>query len=93
MPVPTSPLLHPSPYQNDDWELIGRDPRSISFAEYTAAGIDLARTPTKSIRQKCLDCSGGSVGEVRKCIATGCALWPFRMGQHPLARKEAIATV
>ena len=40
-------------------------------------------TPVKSIRKKCLDCSGGSVKEVRECEITDCALYPFRMGKNP----------
>lgn len=41
-----------------------------------------ATTPTKAIRAKCLDCSGGSVSEVRKCAAKVCPLFPFRMGYN-----------
>ena len=36
-----------------------------------------------AIRQKCLDCSGGRPGEVRKCTAVACDLWPYRMGGDP----------
>jgi len=35
-------------------------------------------TPLKAIRAKCLDCSGGSAQEVRKCPVKTCPLWPFR---------------
>ena len=34
----------------------------------------------KAIRAQCLECSGDSFAEVRKCPAKGCALWAFRMG-------------
>jgi hypothetical protein len=37
---------------------------------------------TKAIRMKCLDCSGGQQAEVRKCPATNCPLWRYRMGRE-----------
>lgn len=40
----------------------------------------------QAIRHKCLDCSGGSVTEVRLCHLTGCSLWPYRMGRNPDAK-------
>lgn len=43
-------------------------------------------TPMKAIRKNCLDCSGGSVGEVRECVITDCPLYNFRLGKNP-ARK------
>jgi hypothetical protein len=39
-------------------------------------------TRTKAIRMKCLDCSGGQQAEVRKCPATNCPLWRYRMGRE-----------
>ena len=39
-------------------------------------------TRTKAIRLKCLDCSGGQLAEVRKCPATNCPLWRYRMGRE-----------
>lgn len=39
--------------------------------------------PVKAIRLKCLDCSGGSSGEVEKCPIADCALYPFRFGKNP----------
>lgn len=35
---------------------------------------------SKAIRMKCIDCSGGNMAEVRKCPATNCPLWRYRMG-------------
>jgi hypothetical protein len=35
------------------------------------------------IRAKCIDCSGGSESEARKCTAIRCALWPNRMATNP----------
>ena len=41
------------------------------------------RSPIKAIRAHCIECSGGKVGEVKKCTAYRCPLWPFRMGKNP----------
>lgn len=38
------------------------------------------RSRKKAVREKCIDCCGGVRAEVRKCPATNCPLWPFRMG-------------
>lgn len=48
------------------------------------------KTPIKAIRAKCVDCSGGSTAEVRRCQVFDCPLWSFRMGQRPntLAKKR-----
>lgn len=43
----------------------------------------------KAIRLKCLDCSGGNSAEVRRCPATNCALWPYRMGRVKLSENTA----
>jgi hypothetical protein len=40
-------------------------------------------TPVKAIRQHCIECSGGSRKEVRECVITDCALYPFRFGTNP----------
>lgn len=37
-------------------------------------------TRGQAIRMKCVDCCGGIRAEVRKCTATECPLWPYRMG-------------
>ena len=36
----------------------------------------------KAIRLKCIDCCCGNTAEVRKCPATSCPLWRFRMGKE-----------
>lgn len=36
----------------------------------------------KAIRLKCLDCCCGQAAEVRKCPATNCPLWRYRMGRE-----------
>ena len=40
-------------------------------------------TPLKAIREKCLDCCGGSAHEVRLCTCEKCALYRFRFGKNP----------
>ena len=37
---------------------------------------------SKAIRLKCLDCCMGQSAEVRKCPATKCPLWRYRMGKE-----------
>lgn len=39
-------------------------------------------TRTKAIRMKCLDCTCDQPAEVRKCPATNCPLWRYRMGRE-----------
>ena len=41
--------------------------------------IDITRA--KAIRLFCIDCSGGSLKEVRLCPKIKCHLYPFRMGR------------
>lgn len=41
------------------------------------------QTPMKSIRSKCLDCSGGQPKEVRSCPHEDCSLYPYRFGKNP----------
>ncbi len=40
-------------------------------------------TPINAIRAKCIDCSCGSLREVRECHMKDCTLWPYRMGKRP----------
>lgn len=53
----------------------------------TLTGYDFTKdaplTPMKAIRQKCLECQGGSSNEVKSCHITDCTLWPFRLGRNP----------
>lgn len=39
-------------------------------------------TRAKAIRLKCLDCCCGNNAEVRRCPATKCPLYPYRMGKE-----------
>ena len=48
-------------------------------------------TPLRAIRAKCIDCSAGSMKEVRECVMLDCALYPYRLGKSP-NRKPRILT-
>lgn len=39
-------------------------------------------TRKQAIRAKCIDCSGGSRAEVKRCESEECPLWPYRLGTH-----------
>jgi hypothetical protein len=45
-------------------------------------GNKMNRTPLKSIRTKCIECSGSS-RSVRSCTFSNCALFPYRFGRNP----------
>jgi len=81
--------LVPSPYAVDGHYLIGRDPRDLpeDLRDELAAEWGKAKNPVKAIRAKCIECSGGSMAEARKCVSYDCALWPFRMGVNIFRRK------
>lgn len=84
----THPLLQTSPHEADAGNLIGRDPRTISAAEFEQHLPD-APVGLQAIRAKCVDCAGGSFSEVLKCVAVTCPLWPLRMGTKPRGMREA----
>lgn len=48
-------------------------------------------TPLRAIRAKCIDCSAGSMKEVRECVMLDCHLYPYRFGKSP-NRKPRILT-
>jgi hypothetical protein len=37
----------------------------------------------EAIRFKCIDCSNGSISNVKSCVISDCCLYPFRMGCRP----------
>ena len=82
-----SVYLEPSPIRADGGNEVGKVPASISRDDLLALGHP--ESPIKAIRAKCVDCSGGSESEARKCVAFGCALWPFRMGVNPFHARAA----
>jgi len=65
--------------------LVGRLPRKIETDDLRALGHP--ERSIKAIRAKCIDCCGDSLAEARRCIATGCPLWPMRMGTNPFYGK------
>jgi hypothetical protein len=73
--------LQVSPYEADGGEKIGLEPSAVAKDKLRALGHPAS--PTDAIRVKCIDCSGGSLSEVRKCLAINCPLWPYRMGRNP----------
>lgn len=44
---------------------------------------EVITSPLRAIRAKCIDCSGGSISEVRLCPCKHCPLWPFRNASNP----------
>ena len=50
------------------------------------------KSPIKAIREKCIDCCGGSVYEVKLCPVTKCALHPFRFGKNPFCHRHVELT-
>ena len=77
----TNTYLETSTSAADGGELVGRLPGSIPIDTLRTLGHP--ESPVRAIREKCVDCSGGNAAEARKCVAIGCALWPFRMGRNP----------
>jgi hypothetical protein len=45
-------------------------------------------SPVKAIRLFCIDCSGGSLPEVKECRSFTCPLHPFRFGKNPFIKRE-----
>lgn len=46
------------------------------------------KSPLKSIRAKCLECSNQQKGEVLNCHITDCSLYPFRLGKNPNRKRN-----
>lgn len=44
---------------------------------------NIIKTPIKTIRAKCLQCTCNQPKEVRDCSIKDCALYPYRMGKRP----------
>lgn len=65
-----------------DGALMGRDPRRLSADELRALG-HRGKPLLQAIRRRCVDCCGGKKDEVRRCTATACPLWPYRMATDP----------
>jgi hypothetical protein len=52
-------------------------------ASVAAVAGHVKKSPMMAIREKCADCCGGQLSEIRRCESLNCALWPFRSGRHP----------
>lgn len=50
--------------------------------------MEYKHNPIKAIREKCLDCCGGSTLEVKNCTCENCHLFPFRLGKNPFRKRE-----
>ncbi|WP_319544226.1 hypothetical protein [uncultured Pseudodesulfovibrio sp.] len=64
-----------------------REIESVNSVGKTAM---VALTPLQAIRAKCVDCSGWSTKEVRKCELEDCPLHDFRMGKNPHRKKRVL---
>lgn len=40
-------------------------------------------SPKTAIRAMCVQCMGGYIAEIRRCVDRECALWAFREGKNP----------
>lgn len=67
---------------------VGKNPLNVAVNLLEHCG-HVSAPIMKVIRKKCLNCCGYQVGEVRKCAATDCALWPYRMGKNPFRSDKA----
>lgn len=65
-----------------DGAVIGRDPRRLSPEDLRGLG-HRGKPLLQAMRRRCVDCCAGKVDEVRRCTATACPLWPYRMGTDP----------
>ena len=80
-------LLEISGDRIDGGELVGQRPDKVD-SKFLCLNFS-AQKPMQAIRQKCLDCCCGNASEVRKCVATDCALWPFRLPQIHSERESS----
>ena len=74
-------LLTAAPVLPDD--LCAETAQGVRTDGAQRAGLELIWTKKmiyRAIREKCLDCSGGSQAEVDRCTSTRCALHPYRFG-------------
>ena len=77
--TPDNPGLELDPTEG---EIVGRNPKGMTLDDFAALG-HAPQPVLRMVRAKCVDCSGGKLGEVRRCVSTGCPLWPLRMGSNP----------
>jgi hypothetical protein len=82
----TAPMKSKLGGQPVDYEaherLKGQDPRSVSLDDFASLGF--AKRPLLDvIRGNCVECQGGDASEVRRCAATACPFWPYRLHCDP----------
>lgn len=53
------------------------------YSLYTGAMLDELKRLKKAVRDKCLECSGGTPAEVALCELEDCPLFPFRLELWP----------
>ena len=82
MPKLTPAQIDIATEDGPDGHRIGRDPRRMTQDDLRAIGHE-PMPLLEVVRARCLDCCGGSAGEVRKCMAPDCPSWPHRMGTNP----------
>ena len=82
-------LLEISGDRIDGGELVGQRPDQVDL-KFLCLNFS-AQKPMQAIRQKCLDCCCGNASEVRKCVATDCALWPFRLASNPFRKRVVLS--
>lgn len=78
--------LHPfrlgkSPYHKNSKDQVNAE--TLQDGTQLPSPGDKNRSLVKRIRNKCLDCSGGSTKEVNQCPFKDCDLHPYRMGKNP----------
>jgi hypothetical protein len=88
-PMTSDPYLELSTSGDAAGQKVGKVPGSIKRDDLRDLGHP--ESPIKAIRAKCVDCSGGSVAEARRCQLTHCALWAFRMGVNPFHSRSKSA--
>lgn len=52
--------------------------------------MEYKHNPVKAIREKCIDCCGGSTSEVKECTCESCPIYPFRLGKNPFRQKREL---
>lgn len=79
-------LVFRNSFGNDE----GKNPKEVE--RHILEGQFPNQKMSRAIRAKCLDCCCGQESEVRRCTATRCALWPFRMGVNPFSNRKGNAS-
>ena len=70
-----------------DSGIVGSNP-AIPAKIKEALMEDKKISPLKAIKEKCMDCCCWQYSEVKKCTATKCPLYPFRMGKNPYIKRS-----